>query len=55
MLSYKKASLGRYCVMCTPDAETHSKNEGMKYIPTQYDRHTFSFLTIGMKEAFILL
>ena len=33
----------------------HSKNEGMKDIPTQYDSHTFSFHTIGMKEAFILL
>ena len=33
----------------------HSKNEGMKHIPTQYDSHTFSFHTMGMKEAFILL
>ena len=33
----------------------HSKNEGMKHIPAQYDSHTFSFHTIGMKEAFILL
>ena len=23
----------------------HSKNEGMKHIPTQYDSHTFSFHT----------
>ena len=33
----------------------HSKNEGMKHILTQYDSHTFSFHTMGMKEAFILL
>ena len=33
----------------------HSKNEGMKHIPTQYDSHTFSFHTMGTKEAFILL
>ena len=32
----------------------HSKNEGMTHIPTQYDSHTFSFHTMGMKEAFIL-
>ena len=32
-----------------------SKNEGMKHIPTQYDSRTFSFHTMGMKEAFILL
>ena len=31
----------------------HSKNEGMKHIPTQYDSYTFSFHTMGpgMKEA----
>ena len=33
----------------------HSKNEGMKHIPTQYDSHTFSFHTMDTKEAFILL
>ena len=33
----------------------HSKNEGMKHIPKQYDSHTFSFHTMGTKEAFILL
>ena len=33
----------------------HSKNEGMKHIPTKYDSHTFSFHTMGMKEAFIPL
>ena len=35
--------------------QLHSKNEGMKHIPAQNDSHTFSFHTIGMKEAFILL
>ena len=33
----------------------HSKNEGVKHIPTQYDSDTFSFHTMGMKEAFILI
>ena len=42
------------CEVCKP-GRAHSKNEGMKHIPTQYDSHTFSFHTMGMKEAFILL
>ena len=33
----------------------YTADDGMKHIPTQYDRHTFIFHTIGMKEAFILL
>ena len=41
--------------LCSQHSALHSKNEGMKHIPTQYDSHTFSFHTMGMKEAFILL